>query len=124
MSPRRGVWSRTLAALAILTVAASGSGLPMCVSLLARASAPCAMHEHQRGGGAQLVVGHAMSNACHDDADVGCASGGTCPTSGTAAPLAARPALSAPVLVHGAALPIDRTPHSFFSAPLPPPPQG
>jgi hypothetical protein len=109
--------------LAILTVAASGSGIPMCVSLLARAAEPCAMHQHKSGHGAAVIAGHDVGDACHNDAEPGCVSGGTCPAGGSAASLAAQPVLSAPAFAADAAFTIDPTPHSFFSAPLPPPPQ-
>ena len=113
---------RPLALVLALTVAASGSGLPTCVTLLAPASQRCPMHRHERGGGAQLKVGDEAGDGCHSDADVGCATGGTCPASGTAAPLATQTVLPAPALGRDAASTTDPAPHSFFSAPLPPPP--
>ena len=128
MSPRRGVWRRSLAALTILTVAASGSGLPMCVSLLARAAQPCAMHQHERGGhvhGAQVAPGHDMDGACHSgDSAFGCATGGSCPTGGTAAPLVAEAVPSTSGPTHTATPPMARAHHSFLSPPAPPPPQA
>jgi hypothetical protein len=121
--------ARVVGLVLALTVAASGSGLPMCVSLLATA-APCTMHQHERGShdahGAQLVPGggHDMDGACHSgDGDIGCATGGTCPTGATAAPLAVRPVLSASGLGADAASTIDPAPHSFSSAPPPRPPR-
>jgi hypothetical protein len=95
----------------------------MCVSLLARAAQPCAMHQHERGGAAQVMAGHEAGDTCHGEADLGCASGGTCPTSGTAAPLAAQPALLATALGRDATFTLDPTPHSFSAAPGTPPPQ-
>jgi hypothetical protein len=101
----------------------------MCVSLLARAAEPCAMHQHQRGGhdahGAQVAPAHDMDGACHSGAGViGCATGGSCPTGGNAAPLAAAAILptSGPTRLVTPA--IEEAHVSFLSPPLPPPPQA
>jgi len=119
------VRSRTLAALAILTVAASGSGLPMCVSLLARAAEPCPMHQHGDGSQAtQIVAEHTMGDACHSDGDVGCATGGSCPTGGNATAIASEPVLATSGATVGVTPLIERAHLTFLSPPLPPPPQA
>ena len=121
---------RALAAAVALAAAAQGGGVPMCVSLLAEAAAPCAMHmpgmhEMDDAGGATLVATPAGHGTCHvDAASLGCAAGGTCPTGGTAAPawlnvrIAPRVALRAVVSGPRAAL------ISYLAAPLAPPPQA
>jgi hypothetical protein len=126
--------TRAVALTLALTVAASGSGLPMCASLLAQVAEPCAMHEHASGHAGhgplapnppQVVAGHAADDACHGrDGDLGCAAGGTCPAGGVAAPFA-----TAPVVTRGGLAPDvtpapDATYDSFLSPPAPPPPQG
>lgn len=118
---------RIIAAITILAATLTGSGLPMCVSLLARAAEPCVMHEHDQNAhtadAVRVAAGHA-DDACHSgDGNLGCATGGTCPTGGTAAP-AAHARLSAPRVA------LDKTPMiyqaypSFLSPPLSPPPQA
>jgi len=111
--------------VAIIGTVLWGSGLPMCVSLLARAAEPCAMHQHDQNGhtahSVQVVAGDA--DACHSgDGTTGCATDGTCPTGGTAAP-AARAGLSAPRLAPNKTPLSDPTYLSFLSPPLSPPPQ-
>src|SRR5438046_7944302 len=71
-----------------LSVATAGSGLPMCVSLLAQAAAPCEMHSgyngaatHEHAAHLAAVVAQASGQMCHQDAaGLGCAAGSTCPT--------------------------------------------
>ena len=120
--------ARIVALILAVVVAASGSGLPMCVTLLARAAEPCPMHEHSQGGGThhavQVVAGHPIGDPCHSDADLGCATGGNCPTGGTAAQLGAQPPLSSNRLARAEASVIDGALHSFLSPPAPPPPQA
>jgi len=122
---------RLLALGTALTVALSGSGLPMCASLLAQAAEPCAMHEHASGHAGhgplapQVVAGHAADDACHGrDGDLGCATGGTCPAGGVAAPFAAAPLVTTGGLAPDVPPSPDATYHSFLSPPAPPPPQG
>lgn len=120
--------SRTLAVAAILATAFSGSGLPMCISLVAHAAQPCAMREHaseHAGHGPQVVAGHAQDDACHgQDGDLGCATGGSCPTGGTPAPLAAEAVLATSGPVYVVTPAVAGTHLSFLSPPLPPPPQA
>jgi hypothetical protein len=104
--------ARAVAILLAVAVIASGS-----------AAQPCAMHQHAGGHGAEVMAAHDTGDACHTDAAPSCAAGGTCPAGGPVAPLAARPALLAPGLGADAPFTIDPAPHSFFSTPLPPPPQ-
>src|SRR3989449_9201842 len=75
-----------------LSAATAGSGLPMCVSLLAQAAAPCHMHSrhsgtgmHQHAAHLSALVPQTLGQACHQDAaGFGCAAGSTCPTGGPA----------------------------------------
>lgn len=118
--------NRTTTILAILATVLSGSGLPMCVSLLARAVEPCAMHQHEQAGhaahGAQVAASHA-DDSCHPgDGNTGCATGGACPTGGTAAPVA-HAGLSTPRAALDSTPVLDQPYPSFLSPPLSPPPQ-
>src|SRR3989442_8175488 len=85
---------RTTAAAGALVVAAAGSGVPMCVSLLAQAVAPCEMHSghngaatHEHAAHLAALVAQSSGQACHQDATgLGCAAGSACPTGGPATP--------------------------------------
>lgn len=119
---------RCLAAVAIMAVAAAGGGLPMCVSLFARATQPCDMHADHAASKAHHVpatVNAASGDGhCHSDAQSSCAAGGSCPSGGASAVLygVQAPGVAAPdhSLVFAAP-----TPHlSFVAPPLPPPPQA
>ena len=121
---------RTLAAAAVLAVASQGGGVPMCVSLLAEAAAPCAMHlpgTHQmnHAGVATLAAAPAGHSACHADAaSLGCAAGGTCPTGGTATPAP----IDLPIVPRAASRIVASGPSSalisYLAPPLAPPPQA
>lgn len=117
---------RMVAAITVVATVLSGSGLPMCVSLLARAAEPCATHQHEQAGhaahGAPVAASHA-DDACHSgDGNMGCATDGACPTGGTAAPVA-HVGLSTPRAALDTTPVIDQTYPSFLSPPLSPPPQ-
>jgi len=114
-----------------LSVATAGSGLPMCVSLVAQAAAPCDMHSGHTGAATHEHAAHSAAlmaqsgQACHQDATgLGCAAGSTCPTGSPATGVWAK------VLVGLRAT--SRTgipgPHttfvSYFAPPLSPPPQA
>ena len=133
MSPRRhSLALRAAAAAAALAVAAAGGGLPMCISLLAHAGAPCAMHSARNdaamlGQAPQLtaVVAQAPVHACHPDAaGLGCVAGSACATAGPAAPAGAKVlvAVRGPswVGVPGPASALA----SYLAPPLSPPPQA
>lgn len=102
----------------------------MCVSLLAEAAAPCAMHmpsTHQMHdvGVATLVAAPAGHGACHvDAASLGCAAGGSCPTGGTAAPSW----INVPIVPRAASRMVasgpSSAPISYLAPPLAPPPQA
>ncbi len=121
---------RVFAAVAALAVATQGGGVPMCVSLLAEAAAPCAMHStgvHRthNPGAATIVAASAEHGACHVDAATpGCAVGGTCPTGGTAAPAW----INNPIAPRAAFRTVAAGPASalisFLAPPLAPPPQA
>src|SRR5712691_11462752 len=95
MTPRRhSLPFRTVAAAAALVVAVAGGGVPMCVSLLAQAVAPCEMHSGHHGAAAHEHAAHVAvlaaqpsGQACHQGTTgLGCAAGTACPTAGPAAP--------------------------------------
>jgi hypothetical protein len=121
---------RFLAFAAALAVAAQGGGVPMCASLLAETAAPCAMHTHAAPPAhdtyvAMLSAAPSGHGACHsDDANLGCATGGACPSGGTGAPawasipFAPRAASRMGVLGPVSAL------LSYLAPPLSPPPQA
>ncbi len=115
-----------------LSTAAAGSGLPMCVSLLAQAAAPCDMHAgHNRvvthGHAAQFaaLVTAASGQACHQDvSSLGCAAGSACPTAGPAAPAWAHVPLGARAASPSGILGPASTFISYLAPPLSPPPQA
>jgi hypothetical protein len=121
---------RSLASAAALTVAAQGGGVSMCVSLIAEATAPCAIHTHAASPGhdahiATLSAAPSGHEACHADAaSFGCAVGGTCPTGAAAVPAFAAPALTIASLGRAPVLAVGRGHTSFVAPPLPPPPQA
>jgi hypothetical protein len=121
---RYPVLVRTLAAAVILAVAAQGGGVPMCVSLLAEAAAPCAMHTHTAPGAhsahvATLSAAPSGHEACHPDAaDLGCATGGACQTGGTAAPAW----VNVPLVLRAASRTAVSGPNSALISYLAPPP--
>jgi hypothetical protein len=91
---RAPITLRGIALAVALSVATAGSGLPMCLSLLAESVAPCAMHAghngaatHQHAAVVASVAAQPAGRACHPDAaGLGCAAGSACPTGGPAAP--------------------------------------
>src|SRR5436309_9830649 len=121
---------RTVAATVALVAAVQGSGVPMCASLLAEATAPCAMHlpgihGTHHASGATLVAAPAGQGACHvDAASLGCAAGGTCPTGGTAAPAWLNMPIAPRVASRTGAPGPSATLISFLAPPLAPPPQA
>src|SRR5438128_1987642 len=133
MTPRRhSLALRTVAAAAALVVAAAGSGVPMCVSLLAQAVAPCAMHSGHIGAAAHdhaahvvAVAAQASGPACHQDAaGLGCAAGSACPTAGPAAPAWANVLVGVRAASHTGALGPAANIVSYLAPPLSPPPQA
>ena len=90
---RSGISGRTVALTAALAVVASGSGMPMCLTLLSQATATCDMHGHHPAdhghalAGASLqAVGHGPAHSCHQDARAAaCGAGQSCPAGGPAA---------------------------------------
>jgi hypothetical protein len=121
---------RTLAAAAALAAAAQGGGVPMCVSLLAQAAAPCGMHTHlappaQAAPAATLSAAPSGHDACHSDAaHLGCATTGACPSSGTAAPVWANLPAAAPVASRTEILEPVSALISYLAPPPSPPPQA
>ena len=131
MTPYRYPFAfRRLTAVAALAVAAAG-GVPMCVNLIARAMVPCSMHTEHAGSpahhfGAVTVTPASSSDAgCHGDAQSPtCATGGTCPSGGSAAPVPGAQALGDAVPDHKTVLAAAAAHPSFVAPPLPPPPQA
>lgn len=128
-APRHPLSMRCLAAVATLTVALAGSGVPMCASLIARATTPCAMHtDHPAPAGhdhheairvAAVPPGH---DTCHEDAQsMGCATGGVCPGGGTGA-LHGTHVLGTLTPSHLIVFASAGVHESFVAQPLPPPP--
>lgn len=121
---------RSLVAVAALAVAAAG-GVPMCVNLIAQAMVPCTMHTEHAGSpahrfGAVTVTPAPSSDAgCHGDAQSsGCATGGTCPSGGSAAPVPGAQVLGDAVPDHKMVFAAAAAHPSFVAPPLPPPPQA
>jgi hypothetical protein len=132
MTPRRfPLPIRGVAAAAALAVMTAGGDVPMCVSVIAQATAPCSMHTEHAGSPehhfAAATVHAAPSGdaRCHEDGQSpGCGTGGNCPSGGSAAPISSVPAV-------GLAAPARKAPFasaaahlSFVAPPLPPPPQA
>lgn len=132
MTPSRYPFAlRSLSALAALSVAAVGGGVPMCVSLITRATVPCTMHTEHVGSPVHHVVTatvHAAPSgdaSCHGDAQSpGCATGGACPSGGAAAPASGAPAVGVAAPDHKTAFASAAGHLSFVAPPLPPPPQA
>jgi len=122
---------RSVAAAAALALAAQGSGVPMCVSLLAEAVAPCAMHApgaqtHPTHDARIATIAAAPSGhgACHlDAANTGCTAGGGCPTGGTAVPVWSHISLVSRAPARATALESVAALVSYLPSPLSPPPQ-
>ena len=115
-----------------LSVASAGSGLPMCVSLLAQAVAPCAMHSghngvatHEHAAHVATLVPQPSGQACHQDAaGRGCAAGSTCPSGGTSAPAWAKVSVALRAASLTGVLGPDTTFVSYLAPPPSPPPQA
>ena len=115
-----------------LSVATAGSGLPMCVSLLAQAAAPCDMHSghngaatHEHAAHLAALVAQPSGQACHQDATgLGCAAGSTCPTGSPAMGVWAKASVGARAAFHTGALGPSTTFVSYLTPPLSPPPQA
>lgn len=129
--PRHPFALRSLAALAALAVAAVGGGVPMCVSLIARATTPCAMHSEHAGSPAHHVAATSVNAApsddgsCHGDVQsMGCAAGGACPSGGTGALFYGAQAFGVAAPDRKAVFAVATTHLSFVAPPLPPPPQA
>lgn len=132
MAPRRySSPLRAVAAAAALAVVTAGGGLPMCMSLLAQAAAPCTMHAKHGETAAHHVHSTTLSAApssdmsCHaDPQSPGCATGGTCPAGATAAPASSARTLGVAAPDHRTAFAVQSAHPSFVTPPLSPPPQA
>jgi hypothetical protein len=115
-----------------LSVATAGSGLPMCVSLLAQAAAPCDMHSghngaatHEHAAHVAALVAQGSGQACHQDATgLGCAAGSTCPTGSPATGVWAKVSVGLRAASRTGILGPSTTFASYLAPPLSPPPQA
>src|SRR5439155_4013416 len=115
-----------------LSVATAGSGLPMCVSLLAQAAAPCEMHSgyngaatHEHAAHLAAVVAQASGQMRHQDAaGLGCAAGSTCPTGSPATGIWAKVSVGLRAETRTGVLRPASTLISYLAPPLSPPPQA
>ena len=123
---------RGIALAAALSVATAGSGLPMCISLLAQAAAPCDMHSGQNGAGTHehathlaALVAQPSGQACHQDAaGLGCAAGSMCPSGGPATVVWAKVSVGLRAASRtGVSGPASAL-LSYLAPPLSPPPQA
>ena len=129
---RRSLALRTVATAAALAVAAAGGGVPMCVSLLAQAVAPCDMHPGHNGAAAHDHAAHvaalaaqASGQACHQDAaGLGCAVRNACPTGGPAAPACVHAPSGVRVASRTGVPGVASDLISYLAPPLSPPPQA
>ncbi len=114
-----------------LSIATAGSGLPMCMSLLAQAAAPCDMHSgrgaatHKHAAHLAALVAQPSAQACHQDAtELGCAMGSTCPSGGPATPAWAKVSVGLRAASRAGVLGPSTTFVSYRAPPLTPPPQA
>jgi hypothetical protein len=123
---------RAICLAVALSVATGGSGLPMCVSLLAQAAAPCDMHSGHNGAATHEHAAHLAAlaaqgsgQACHQDAaGLGCATGSTCPSGGPATLAWAKVSVGLRAASLTGLLGPDSAFVSYFAPPLSPPPQA
>ncbi len=115
-----------------LSVGTAGSSLPMCVSLVAQAAAPCDMHSghngaatHEHAAHLAALVAQGSGQACHQDAaGLGCAAGSTCPTGSAATTAWAKVSVGLRAASRTGVLGPDTTFVSYLAPPLSPPPQA
>ena len=123
---------RAMCLAVALSVGTAGSGLPMCVSLLAQAAAPCDMHSGHDGGATYehathlvALVAQASGQMCHQDAaGLGCAAGSTCPTGSPATGVRAKASVGLRAESRTRVLRPASTLISYLAPPLSPPPQA
>ena len=115
-----------------LSVGTAGSGLPMCLSLLAQVAAPCDMHPGHNGAATHdhaahfaALVAQGSGQACHQDAaGLGCATGSACPTGSPATAVCAKVAVGVRALSRVSVAGPSTTLASYLAPPLSPPPQA
>ena len=123
---------RAIGLAVALSVATAGSGLPMCVSLLAQAAAPCDMHSghngaatHEHAAHLAALVAQGSGQACHQDAaGLGCAAGSTCPTGSPATGVWANVSVGLRAESRTGVLRPASALISYLAQPLSPPPQA
>lgn len=129
-SLRSALTLRSIGVAAALSVASGGTGLPMCATLIAEATAPCPMHSAHPGpapaAGTPVATMAAASGgqACHQESGPGCQAGSACPTSGPAMPTLGLLRLVRTGASHTGLLGPVTEFTSFFAPPLAPPPQA
>ena len=132
MTLRFGPATRAIAFAAALSISATGSGLPMCLSLLGQATAPCQMHarHHEEGTDHRApqsgqVTSHVSGEACHPDSTApACTTGGGCPTGGPAVGVSVQVAAFVLPAAAAALLAPASSYLSYSAPPLSPPPQA
>jgi hypothetical protein len=115
-----------------LSVATAGSGLPMCLTLLAQAAAPCDMHSghsgastHQHAAHLAALMAQPSGQGCHQDAaGLGCAAGTSCPTGGLATPAWAKVSVGVRSASRTEVQGSNSAFVSYLAPPLSPPPQA
>ncbi len=129
---RAPITLRGIALAVALSVATAGSGLPMCVSLLAQAAASCDMHSghngaptHKHAAHLAALVAQPSGQACHQDATgLGCAAGSTCPTGSPATGVWAKVSVGLRAASRTGVLGPSTSFVSYLAPPLSPPPQA
>ena len=118
------------AGMVALVIMATGTGLPMCVSLFAQAARPCDMHSSHHGESQSshtrhfaTVVSQPPGQECHDAGPVGCATT-ACPTVGAASTLATIGSVSMQPPSRVGMVGKFSTFTSYSAPPLSPPPQA
>jgi hypothetical protein len=123
---------RAVSLAVTLSVATAGSGLPMCISPLAQAVAPCDMHSGHNGAATPehrahraALVAQGSGQACHQDAaGLGCAAGSTCSSGGPATLAWAKVWVALRAASLTGVLGPDSAFVSYLAPPLSPPPQA
>jgi hypothetical protein len=123
---------RGVALAVALSLTTGGTGLPMCLSLLAQAIAPCTMHQTHHEHGTTHTVAHSMQlttqtadETCHTGGPThGCAAGGVCPGGGSAAFAAMRDVAGLLPVVAAGPIGAPLSHVSYVAPPPSPPPQA
>ena len=123
---------RAICVAVALSVSTAGSALPMCISLLAQAAAPCEMHSghngaatHDHAARGAVLVAQPSGQTCHQDAaGLGCAAGSTCPTGSPAAGVWGKVSVGVGAAFRAGVQGSSTILVSHLTSPLSPPPQA